>query len=75
MRQLASGISDQPALHDVIKMSDLSIIEFVAYAIIGLASFLAVGGAMFLTALVVFERMEDSRVNRRARKGITLSGL
>ena len=50
--------------------------ELVAYAIIGLAGFLAVGGAMFLTVLVVFERIEDSRVNRRARnrKGITLSG-
>ena len=57
-------------------MSALPAIELAAYAIIGLASFLAVGGAMFLTALVVFERIGDSRVNRRARnrKGITLSG-
>lgn len=57
-------------------MSVLSVVEFAAYIIIGLAGFLAVGGALFVAALVVLERLEDSRVNRGARngKGITLSG-
>ena len=57
-------------------MSALSFLEFAAYAIIGLASFLAVGGALFVTALIVLERLEDSRVNRSARnrKAVSLSG-
>jgi hypothetical protein len=47
----------------------LPIIELVAYAIIGLAGFLTVGGVIFLASLSVYERIEHWRVDRRARKG------
>ena len=47
----------------------LPIIELVAYAIIGLACLLFVGGAVFLIALNAYESLENWRVERKARKG------
>ena len=54
--------------HDHAKVTALLIIEFAAYAIIGLAGFLTVGGAIFLVALRIHERMEHWLVDRKARK-------
>ncbi|HEV7802374.1 MAG TPA: hypothetical protein VGP15_14950 [Burkholderiales bacterium] len=51
------------------KVTDVPLVELLAYAIIALATFLTVGGAIFLAGINIYERIEDWRVNRIARRG------
>jgi hypothetical protein len=51
------------------KVTAVPIVELLAYAIIGLAIFLTVGGAIFLAGINAYERVEDWRASRLARRG------
>jgi hypothetical protein len=46
----------------------LPLVEIAAYAVIALAALLAVGGAAFLWALSVYERIENWLVGRGRAK-------
>ena len=45
----------------------ISIMEWISYVIIGLACFLTVGGAIFLAAVEVYERIENWQMTRVGR--------